>query len=137
MEIKIGERITIKSYNDLPQDHKNTGTARICGKSGEVIDILTKTSGERLYIIHLDGYAIPSKHLWSAECFMAESATEYKWDFEVLENVVVGIMYEVKGDLKTEIVRGHGHIIHEGALGIAQAASYALKKAYEKLGGTF
>ena len=55
----------------------------------------------------------------------------------MLENLVVGIMYEVKGSTKTEIVRGHGHIIHEGALGKAQAASYSLKKIYEKLGGTF
>lgn len=94
-------------------------------------------SGEKLYIVHLDGYAVASKHLWSADCLKKEASTEYKWDFEVCDNVVVGIMYEVKGDSKTEIVRGHGHIIHEGALGIAQAASYALKKAYEKLDGTF
>lgn len=32
-----------------------------------------------------------------------------------------------------EIGRGHGHIIHEGALGIAQATSYALYRLYKRL----
>lgn len=31
MEFNIGERITVKQYSNLPQDHKNTGTARVCG----------------------------------------------------------------------------------------------------------
>lgn len=137
MKFNIGERITIKNYADLPQAHKNKGTAKCCGKSGKVVEAFTSVSGEEKYLIHLDGYAVASKHLWSDECLVGEGASEYTWEFEVLENLVVGIMYEVKGSTKTEIVRGHGHIIHEGALGKAQAASYALKKIYEKLGGTF
>lgn len=135
MSYNIGDRIQIKDYKDLPEGYKNKGRAKVCGKSGRVIDILTKSTGEKVYMVHLDGYKEHSKILYSADCFLAEPQTEYKWEFEVLENVVVGIMYDVKGDQKTEIVRGHGHIIHEGVLGIAQAASYALKKAYEKLGG--
>lgn len=137
MEFKIGERIRIKQYADIPQEHKSKALGKVCGKSGEIVDVLTATSGEKLYIIHLDGYAMESKKLWSGECLISENATQYTWEFEVLENLVVGTMYEVNGEVKTEITRGHGHIIHEGCIGIAQAASYALKKAYEKLGGTF
>lgn len=61
---------------------------------------------------------------------------QYSWTFEVLDNVVVGAMFETVGNRKTEITRGHGHIIHEGSVGIAQAASYALKKAFENLKNT-
>lgn len=55
---------------------------------------------------------------------------EFKVETEIADNVVIGIIYEVDGDLKTEVCRGHGHIIHEGAEGIAQACSYAYKKAF-------
>jgi hypothetical protein len=47
--------------------------------------------------------------------------------------VVVAKFYELGDDYKEEIARGHGHIIHEGKIGIAQAASYALKKILQKL----
>lgn len=57
-------------------------------------------------------------------------AKEYKVETEIADNVVIGIIYEINGDLKTEVCRGHGHIIHEGAEGIAQACSYAYKQAF-------
>lgn len=49
--------------------------------------------------------------------------------------MVVAKFIETKGDTETELGRGHGHMIHEGALGIAQASSYALKKIFEKMNG--
>ena len=60
---------------------------------------------------------------------------KYCHEFEYLDNVVVAIFYEIKGEVKTEIARGHGHIIHEGTIGIAQASSYAVKRIYQKLNG--
>ena len=50
-------------------------------------------------------------------------------------NVVVARLYETKDGEEKEIAKGHGHIIHEGAIGIAQASSYALKRIYEDLNG--
>lgn len=61
----------------------------------------------------------------------------YQHEFEYLDNLVIAKFYEIRGTNKTEIARGHGHIIHEGALGVAQASSYALKKVYENMGGTY
>ena len=55
----------------------------------------------------------------------------YTYDFEFLDNLVIARLYEVVEDKKWEIARGHGHIIHEGLVGIAQASSYALKKILE------
>ena len=61
----------------------------------------------------------------------------YIVETEILENVAVVkiLKREENSTVREEIVRGHGHIIHEGDVGIVQALSYALKKAYEKING--
>ena len=55
---------------------------------------------------------------------------------DIASNVVIATLYEMTNDTKSILAKGHGHMIHEGANGIAQAASYACKKLYEALGGT-
>ena len=55
---------------------------------------------------------------------------EYRIKTEIADNVVIGVICEVRDGNEIEICRGHGHIIHEGAEGIAQACSYAYKKAF-------
>lgn len=136
MEFKVGDRITVKQYEDIPKQYKSRATGKLCGRSGKITNILTDANGEALYIIHLDGYAAESKKLWSGYCLIDEVIPEYSWMFNIFDNVVVGIMFETVGNRKTEITRGYGHIIHEGSAGIAQAASYALKKAFENLKDT-
>jgi hypothetical protein len=61
-----------------------------------------------------------------------ERAT-YSYEFDFAENLVIARLYEHKGESKKMIARGHGHIFHDGALGIAQAGSYALKRIYKFL----
>ena len=58
-----------------------------------------------------------------------EEKHEYRFDFFYDDNVVIVSMFD--GDVLIE--RGHGHIIHSGADGIAQAASYAMKKLWAKM----
>ena len=58
---------------------------------------------------------------------------DYKVDVTIADGVVIGVIYEVTDDSKTEVCRGHGHIIHEGSIGIAQACSYAFKKAFASI----
>lgn len=53
---------------------------------------------------------------------------EYKIDVEIEDNVVIVVAYEIRSGIKTEVFRGHGHIMHDGAIGIAQALSYAAKR---------
>ena len=55
---------------------------------------------------------------------------------DIASNVVIATLYEEAEYTKSPLAKGHGHIIHEGATGVAQAASYACKKLYESLGGT-
>ena len=103
-----------------------------------ITDKLYSESGASIvYRVHFDGYDRPSNKLWTAEMrfVLIEIPPEYKFEFDYLENLVVARFIEVRGNSETEIARGHGHIIHEDALGIAQAASYALKKLYEKMNG--
>ena len=70
---------------------------------------------------------------------IAPEKKEYSMDIkiDIASNVVIATLYEETGDIKSPLAKGHGHLIHEGQLGIAQAASYACKKLYESLGGTF
>lgn len=58
---------------------------------------------------------------------------EYSVEVTVADNVVIGIIYEGRNGKKNEVARGHGHIIHQGVVGIAQAASYALRRAWQYL----
>lgn len=133
-EIKIGDRVKVKEYYDLPEEFQSRGFARLCGEIGTVEDKFY-SEGQKchLYSIQFDNYAT-SKKLWKAE--MLESVDEdvsYAYEFDYLDNVVVARLYELREDSKTEIARGHGHIIHEGVMGIAQAASYALRKIFYQI----
>ena len=137
-EFNIGDRVKVKEYYDIPVEFRNQGVARLCGKIGTITDKLySKCIEGYVYTIKFDDYDAPSKKLWSEECFThyEEPATTYHYEFDFLDNVVVARFYEVLGDEPTEIGRGHGHIIHEGAKGVAQASAYALKKIFEKMNG--
>lgn len=133
-EIKIGDRVRVKEYYDIPEELQSRGFARFCGEVGTISDKFYSEAQQcYVYSIQFDNFA-SSKKLWKAE--MLESCDEdvsYTYEFDYLENVVVAKLYELRETSKTEIARGHGHIIHEGVLGIAQAASYALRKIFYKI----
>lgn len=138
MEFKIGDRVAVKEYSQIPEEHRSTAIGRLCGEIGTVTDRLySEGNGGYTYRIQFDSYERPSNKLWMEEQIerYVEPVTTYRYDFEYLDTVVVARLYEVCGDTETLIEMGHGHIFHDGALGIAQAASYALKKLYEKMNG--
>lgn len=56
-------------------------------------------------------------------------------NIDIANNVVIASLYEVVDPNMRPIAKGHGHIIHEGELGIAQAASYACMRLYKSMGG--
>lgn len=66
---------------------------------------------------------------YSLEPYAEEDIEDLYYDFEVAGNVVIARLFDGNGN---ELQRGHGHIIHEGIKGFTQAASYALKKIFEK-----
>lgn len=134
----IGDRVIVKEYADIPVESRTKGIARLSGKIGTITDKLYSECFDGfVYNIKFDEFELPSKKLWTDDCFTYhnEPTTTYCYEFDFLNDMVVAKFYEVKGDTKTEIERGHGHIIHDGAKGIAQASSYALKKIFEKMNG--
>lgn len=64
-------------------------------------------------------------------------AKEFSMDIkiDIANNVVIATMYESLGGVQKPIHKGHGHLIHEGEYGIAQAASYACMRLYKSMGG--
>ena len=138
-EFNIGDVVVVKEYFDVPEELRTKGMARLVGKKGTVVDKLYSAREEcYLYSVQFDDFNTISRKSWNAEHLdlYVEKKTTYCLDMDVADGVVIGVLYEVSEDgSETEIARGHGHIIHEGVMGIAQALSYATKKIYEKLGG--
>ena len=114
MEFSIGDKVQI-TYN---------------GEIGVVTEKYKNEKGTAIYLVS-DGCG----ETWftaANELVSLKKNVAYTYEIEYLGNVVVARFYEVKDDIKTELAIGHGHIMHEGALGVAQAASYALKRIYTK-----
>lgn len=133
-EFNIGDRAAVKKFDEIPKDVRNRALGRVSGNVGTVTDkFLSETVGEYVYVVQFDKYVRQSNKMWRYDHLRvyAEAPKEYKVELDIADNVVVTIITE-NGK---EICRGHGHIIHEGAIGVIQAISYATKKAYEKLNG--
>ena len=138
MEFNIGERVRIKPYDEIPEGVKNKRFGLLARLEGEIVDKLySEAKGCTVYKIHFDDFDRPSKVDFVEGTFeiIGKEKIEYTYEIEHLENLMVARLFELKGGAKIEIARGHGHIFHDGVIGVAQAASYALKKIYEKLNG--
>lgn len=137
MEFNIGDRVRVRDRENLPEEMKTKGISRITGMDGVIIDKMwSGARGCTVYKPQLDGFKVPSKVDYLEGSFDLISELEqatYTYEFEFAENLVIARLYELKSDSKKMIARGHGHIFHDGALGIAQAASYALKRIYKLL----
>lgn len=136
--MNIGQIVKIKKFNELPAELQTLKFKGLAGFEAEIIDRLYSESRQSYaYTLRLTGaktvpvIAFPEEALEIVE----EEPAEYTHEIEYLDNVVLVIFYEVKKGKKTELARGHGHIIHEGAQGVAQAASYAMKRCYDQLNG--
>lgn len=112
-KFKIGDRVRVVTSND---------------KVGTVRDVFSsETKKTNIYLVQFDD----RESMWKEESLEEfVEPVSFTYEIECLENIVLVRLYEVRGESKTEIARGHGHIIHEGALGVAQAASYALKRIF-------
>lgn len=67
----------------------------------------------------------------------APMARDFSMDIkiDIAQNVVIATLWESDGGVQKLLRRGHGRIIHDGEIGIAQAASYACRRLYESLTG--
>jgi hypothetical protein len=106
-----------------------------CGSVGTIVDRMSSDkTGKCYYKVQFDDKIKADSCLYK-EDELTLLGSEYTYEFDYLENVVVARLYEITDGVKVEISRGHGHILHEGAYGVAQAASYALKRICDNLNG--
>lgn len=108
------------------------------GDFGIIADIMFSNKHKcNLYNIdHEKGY--PYGTFVADDLEAAPIEKEYSVDIkiDIAQNVVIAILYEECDDNIRKILRrGHGHIIHDGELGVAQAASYACRRLYESIAG--
>ena len=138
MDFRIGDRVRVREFDNIPESIRHKGYAKNAGKDGEIVDIMYSNAKDcYIYTLHLDGVAQPSRteFLEGTFDFIPEvTKPTYRYEIECLENLVVARLYEVTDDTKTEVAKGHGHIFHDGAYGVAQAASYACKRMWMDLG---
>jgi hypothetical protein len=69
----------------------------------------------------------------TAETTEAAPPNRYWHEITYLDGLVLVVLYEATEDGPKELARAHGYIIHEGAEGIAQATSYAMKGIWYKV----
>lgn len=146
-EWNIGDKVKVIDRDAIPAERKVkiadgnpalwTGPkSRLVGMVGEVADKLySEKFGCYIYKMHLDGFDRVSNALFVADDLesLPKPTASLRFEIEILEDVVVARMFD--GD--TQLAIGHGHVFHDGALGIAQAGSYAMKKCYIAMGGSF
>lgn len=145
MEFNIGDIVIIKHpITILSRSHGNPTAwtkrkGNTAGAKGTIVDKMYSEAESRfLYRIRIEGENFTRAAFYSEddiEINIGEIEAEYSVETEFLDNVVIAIVYKTVNGEKQEFVRGHGHIIHEGDVGVLQALSYALKKAYEKFNG--
>lgn len=98
----------------------------------EVMDCLYSTrADEWLYELRSDGEDIGTYAEHNLE--LAPVKKEYRIEMEVCDSVVICKL--IDGTNGEEISRGHGHVIHLGDIGVAQAASYAARQMYIAMNG--
>ena len=103
---------------------------------GRIVDILFSNATKKyLYSVKWDCIGMPTKSQHTEEELYLLEEKKYRCDVDIHGNVVVVVLYETVGDDDFEVARGHGHIIHEGVVGIAQAISYASKRILLEVNG--
>lgn len=146
-EWNIGNKVKVIDREAIPAECKAkiangnpalwTGPkSRLAGMVGEVVDKLySEAAGCHVYKLKMEGFDRASNALFVADDLeeLPKKQASLHFEVKILEDVVCARML----DGETELGIGHGHVFHAGALGVMQAASFAMKRCYESMGGTF
>ena len=144
-EFSIGDIVKIRDYDSIPQAKKtqtrvadptliSPNKVNLCGKQVEIVD--------RVYSEKYDAciYRVCVTNDFSLVYEFTEDLLEpidrsvkYECEYEDAGNVIIANVYEIRNGERNLVAKGHGHLIHEGAHGFAQALSYALKRASDRL----
>lgn len=116
-QFQVGDRVKIPSKEN---------------KIGTVGDIWASlTQGKVMYAVDIEGGI---RGLYAEEQLeVAPIPIDYSWQCHIDGNVAVATMIAKQGEKEWIYARGHAHIIHDGAVGMAQAVSYAARRMFESL----
>ena len=120
-KFKIGDHVTAVQYS---------------GCEGEVADTFNSITTGWMY--EVKSFNGPTFFFREDALELVPDKKEYSMDIkiDIAQNVVIVTLYEnTTGETAAVVAKGHGHLIHEGEIGIAQAASYACMRLYKSLGG--
>lgn len=135
MDFKIGDKIRVVSYEELPLERKNKGVARACDREGVIIDKLFSNKENRyIYKVQLHAYNEPSSISFTDDMLtLTGGGNNLKLKVTIEPDGVAVELY--RGDVRLK--RGFGRLLYEGEYGVAQAASWAAKmimRSYEEQG---
>ena len=117
-KFKIGDRVKIPSKAD---------------RVGTVIDIWSSfAKSVCMYAVKNDDDGCCGMYA-EEQLEIAPLPIEYTFSTTIEDNVAVVCMIAHQGDKTWVYARGHAHILHDGAVGMAQAVSYASKRMFESL----
>lgn len=104
--------------------------------AGEVTEVIWRASKDE-WIYEVLDHETGCRKLFPEGELKAAPGKGYSMDIkiDIAQNVVIATLYESVGDQMRPICKGHGNLIHDGEVGIAQAASYACNRLWRRIGG--
>lgn len=125
MDFKIGDKIKVVSYEELPAERKNKGVARACDREGVIIDKLFSSKENRyIYKVQLHAYNEPSSISFTDDMLAPTGGgNDLRLKVAIEPDGVSLELY--KGDVRLR--RSFGRLLYDGEYGVAQAVSWAAK----------
>lgn len=125
MDFKIGDKIKVVSYEELPAERKNKGVARACDREGVIIDKLFSSKENRyIYKVQLHAYNEPSSISFTDDMLAPTGGgNDLRLKVAIEPDGVSLELY--RGDVRLR--RSFGRLLYDGEYGVAQAVSWAAK----------
>ena len=125
MDFKIGDKIKVVSYEELPAERKNKGVARACDREGVIIDKLFSSKENRyIYKVQLHAYNEPSSISFTDDMLAPTGGgNDLRLKVAIEPDGVSLELY--RGDVMLR--RSFGRLLYDGEYGVAQAVSWAAK----------
>lgn len=122
-DVSIGTKFQIGDRVKIPAKGNNIGT---------VCDIWhSLVQSKLMYAVDTEG---GHRGLYAEDQLEpAPIPVDYSFEAHVEGNVAVVTMIATQGEKTWIYARGHAHILHDGAVGMAQAVSFAAKRMFESL----
>lgn len=120
MAYNIGDRVSVKGQEALITDR-----------------MYSEKSDKYFYSIRYKGRNEEQDDLYDDSELQpyVEEKVEYDLKMDISEGVVIFSVIEIKGDKRTLVARGHGHMLRNDLLGVLQASSWAASKAFTEHNG--